>query len=88
MKRQTKITIETERHLIISRSHQAVVSRCDQCREEARMLMPEVAARVVDVSVRTIYRWAESGRIHFTETPNGSLLICLTSLIHERQVES
>jgi hypothetical protein len=87
MKRKTKITIETERHLSISRSNLGVVSRCDQCREDVRMLRPEVAATMADVSVRTIYRWVEAEKVHYKETPDGLLLICLNSLVRDPQAK-
>jgi excisionase family DNA binding protein len=43
------------------------------------MLMPHEAAINAGVSQRTIYRWIEDGRIHFVETTDGSLFVCLTS---------
>ena len=44
------------------------------------MLTAEGAAGAAGVSTRTIYRWVESGKIHFTETAEGRVLICLDSL--------
>jgi hypothetical protein len=38
------------------------------------------AARVSRVSERTIHRWVEDARVHFTETPAGQLLVCARSL--------
>jgi hypothetical protein len=35
---------------------------------------------MIGVSLRTIYRWVESQRLHVIETPAGLLLICLDSL--------
>lgn len=43
------------------------------------MVTPEEAAVLACVSPRTIYRGVEAGRIHFMETPEGLLLICLNS---------
>jgi hypothetical protein len=48
------------------------------------MLTPEVAARLASVSPRTIYRWIEAGALHFTETPDGILLVCQASLFTGR----
>ena len=31
-------------------------------------------------SKRAIYRWIESDRVHYSEGPNGSLLVCVKSL--------
>jgi len=41
---------------------------------------PLEAAALCDVSTRTIYRWLESGTIHFSETLGKGLVICLNSL--------
>lgn len=80
MKRKTKITLETERYLIINRSDQAAKGWCHLCNEEVRMLRPEEAATVAGVTARTIYRWVEAGKIHFKETDAGFLLVCFNSL--------
>ncbi len=48
------------------------------------MITPEHAARIAGVSARRIYAWAESGKLHFAETPEGSLLICLDSILDWR----
>ena len=39
----------------------------------------EVADRLL-AAPRTIYRWVEADRIHFTETAESTLLICLNSI--------
>lgn len=44
------------------------------------MLTPEEAAQLAEITTRTIYRRAEAGRVHFTETADGALLICCNSL--------
>ena len=44
------------------------------------MLTPEQTAQIVGVSARAIYASAESRKVHFSEMPNGSLLICWDSL--------
>jgi predicted site-specific integrase-resolvase len=48
------------------------------------MISPEQAARIAGVSTRTIYAWLESGKVHFLEVPEASLLICLDSLSEVR----
>ena len=42
--------------------------------------MPDEAAELGHVSTRTIYRWIEAETLHFTETSEGLLMICLDSL--------
>ena len=44
------------------------------------MIAPEQAARIAGVSTRKIYAWVEAGKLHFAESPDRSLLICLESL--------
>jgi excisionase family DNA binding protein len=45
------------------------------------MITPEEAAAISNVGTRTIYRWLESGSIHFSETSPSGLLICLQTLV-------
>jgi excisionase family DNA binding protein len=44
------------------------------------MLTPTEAAWQTKVSQRVLYRWIEAGLIHFTETVDGGVFICLSSL--------
>jgi excisionase family DNA binding protein len=53
---------------------------CPDCGAPSEMLTPESAAEMAGVSPRTVYRWVETGRVHFTERPDGRLFVCLTSL--------
>jgi len=45
------------------------------------MIMPNEAAVLSDTSSRAIYRLIEDGGLHFVETRDGDLLICLNSLM-------
>ncbi len=54
---------------------------CEACAAQVRMVTAEEAAMIAEVSARAIYRRVEAGRIHFTETPEGLLLICFNSLL-------
>lgn len=53
---------------------------CEVCEAEMPMLTPEEAAPLVGLSVRAINRFVEDGSIHFKETPDGLLLVCLDSI--------
>ena len=44
------------------------------------MLMPQEAARIAQVSVREMNRSVEAGQVHFLETAEGLLLVCMNSL--------
>jgi hypothetical protein len=77
---RTEITIETERVLIIKKSKGSVLASCPMCVQQVPMIKVDEAATMARVSSRTIYRWVESDKVHFAETPEGLLLICLSSL--------
>lgn len=79
-KKITEITIETEQVTIVRRQAEGVESWGDGCSAIVRMVTPEQAALLTHISARTIYRRVEAGELHFTETPEGLLLICLDSL--------
>lgn len=83
-KRRIEITVEKERTVVVRRRGRLVQGWCAGCAEQVRMVTPEEAAVATRVSSRTIYRWAEDGKIHFTETPEGFLRICLNSLVRDR----
>jgi len=83
MKRRT-IRIEIERSLTThqpGRPEHEAIARCAECAGQVHMLRPEDAAAAARLSVRTIYRWVEAGRLHFIEAPEESLRICLNSLM-------
>jgi len=39
------------------------------------------AANLAGVTARTVYRWVEQGKVHFTETAAGKVLVCVNSLV-------
>ena len=80
MRRRTEITIETHRVFVVRRSTGAQTAWCSACNELVEMITPDEGAQLAGISSRTIYRSVEAESIHFTETHDGSLLICLNSL--------
>lgn len=79
-KRTARITVESERLLVISRSRTAFDGWCEQCRAQVKLIDLDVAAAVAGVSQRTIFRWADAGEIHFCETEDGKAVFCLDSI--------
>jgi len=77
--RRTEITVETHRILMVRAGLVAIEGWCPECGSQVRMLTAEEAARVGGVSARSIYRWLEAGKLHFTEAGSG-VLVCLNSL--------
>jgi len=74
MKTRTEITLEVDRVIIVNRKKRTLW--CDNCSRQVEMLNIDDAAIFAQVNSRTIFRWAESGVVHSSETPEGLLLIC------------
>ena len=53
---------------------------CPHCGNALQMLTPAEAASQRNVSQLVVYRWIEAGLIHFAETDDGGLFVCLASL--------
>ncbi|HJQ22817.1 MAG TPA: hypothetical protein VKA60_02800 [Blastocatellia bacterium] len=83
--KRTRITVETERLLVISRKRNAATSWCEACGEATRMIGLDEAGSVSGHSQRQIVRLVEAGHLHFSESPHGVLLICLNSLLNLKE---
>ena len=80
-KKQTEIITETHEVLTIRRTKDVVRVWCDACSAEVNMASAEHASVLAGVNTRALYRRVESQEIHYTETRDGQLLICLYSLL-------
>lgn len=80
LRKTTEITIETREVWVIRRAATNAQLRCADCADQFTMVTVDQAVEIVRVSARTIYRWVERGEIHFWETAEGKLLVCLNSL--------
>src|SRR5438874_10665618 len=82
MKRRESIGGGAEKRqvVIINRPFVSPQQRCDRCTKPSGMITPDEAAALCQVSTRTVYRWLETGVIHFSETVGEGILICLSSL--------
>jgi hypothetical protein len=90
MSKRTEVTIEQHEVTIIHNSGRSGAHRllpdapqrawCPFCEQEVTVLTAETAAQVGGVSRREIYRRIESGELHFNETAEGVVQVCLTSL--------
>jgi hypothetical protein len=78
-RKRTEITVEIDR-LVVVREHKRVFAWCASCARHREMLATDDAAIAAHVTSRTIFHWVESGKIHYSETPEGLLLICPESL--------
>ena len=78
-RRRTEITVETSL-LVWRRAGQRALLSCATCASPTPLIAPDEAAALAGTSTRTIYRWVEAEQLHFTETPDGRLLVCPNSL--------
>lgn len=83
-KKTTLISTETHEALTIRLKFRAQPrpnpALCEECAPAAPLLTPEEAAPLANLSVRAVCRLVEDGLIHFKETPDGLLLVCLSNL--------
>ncbi len=84
-KRKIEITVETHQMVVIRRNRKSIQAWCNECGEEVEMIRPEEAAALPGTSSRIVFQWIEDARVHFSETPEGSLLICINSLLNRQQ---
>jgi hypothetical protein len=81
MKTRTEITLEIDRWMVVSRpGRPGRIAWCSNCSRYVEMLSVDEAALLANVNSRTIFRWAEAGVLHSSETREGLLLICFRSL--------
>ena len=80
-RKRTEITIEFEEvvHAANHRHPFASVS-CLACGHDAPMVSPEQAAAITQTTVRSVNQRVEAGSVHFLETADGRLWVCLKSL--------
>jgi len=79
--RKTEKAVEIHEFFVIRTKSGSLPPLCNKCATgDAIMLPPEQAAIVANVPTRTIYRWVEAATVHYTDAPNGSLIVCLKSL--------
>ena len=83
MKRTTSITVETDRVFVVRRRKIQDPRWCEECGGRSPMITPDEAAALAAVGTRTVYRWIERGGLHFNESRETALLICVESLLEQ-----
>ena len=79
--RRTEKTVEIHEFYAIRTASGSLPALCADCATgDAIMLAPEQAAVLAHLPTRMIYRWVETGAIHYSEVPDGSLIVCVRSL--------
>jgi hypothetical protein len=56
---------------------------CPQCRQYAMLLRTRKAARVADVSCKTVYRYVEEGKVHVVKIAGSTIRICAGCLLRQ-----
>ena len=80
MAKQTKITIETD-SLLILRGRSSTRAWCPQCDADAEMITLENIGVVSNLNRTALEAWLNSGELHRSRAADGSVLVCLNSLL-------
>ena len=78
--KRTEVTIETETLVVLRSGARPLRSWCEGCQATSVMLTPDAAATIAGMTIQVLYARVEAGLIHFTELPDGALLVCSASL--------
>ena len=83
--RKTEKAVEIHEFYVVRTTSGSLPALCAECSAgDAFMVAPEQAAVVTHVPLRMIYRWIETAEVHYRETANGSVIVCLRSLTNTR----
>jgi hypothetical protein len=76
----TRITIETEKLLVVRRG-KAIVTWCPACRADVEVMMLEGDSLGEDIPSGYLRDWIRTGKLHLWRSAEGSAQICLPSLL-------
>jgi hypothetical protein len=79
--RTTEITVERDEVHVIRRVGRRKIMWCTECARDVEVMTPEDAMVFAGLSGRTVAMWIKTARVHFTETPEGRILICAHSAL-------
>ena len=79
-KKKTKVTVETHQLIVVRRGARFAQEWCPPCDRQVNLVTADEAAAMAGVSLRAICRRVDLGELHFKETGDGLLFICLNSL--------
>ena len=78
--------IEIHERLIVRTGSGSLPALCEQCATgDAILLSPEHASTLTGIPTRSIYRLVEAGTIHYRESPNGKISVCVKMLLLAQQ---
>lgn len=79
--RSVELTIEQTELTAVRAGSGQLSAWCDGCGRRSRFVTTEKATQISGGSLRETFRQIEAGTVHFKETPEGAVLVCLTSLV-------
>ena len=79
-KKRTEIMVEQHERLIIHLPAAQANANCHICPTHTQMITAEDAAMLFKMTHREVYRVVETGNVHFTESTDGLLYVCVQSL--------
>ena len=79
-KTRTEITIETDEVFVVTQTGDKDFAWCAECKKPARTLTVKQAAAIAGVSTSAIRGRVDTGEVHFVETAERGMQICLNSL--------
>lgn len=80
MPKLTKITIESD-SLLILRDKSSTHAWCPQCGADMEMIALENLGVISNPDRTALEAWLNSGELHRSKTGDGSVLVCLNSLL-------
>jgi hypothetical protein len=80
MAKQTRITIETD-SLLVFRGRKPIWAWCPECGTEAEMIPLDDVGVVSNLPTAEVQVWMESPDLHHAKAADGSILICLNSML-------
>ncbi len=79
-RRRTEINLEIHRRTTLYSRQIALREWCTGCQAQSVWLTPEGIAATTALTARQVYRFTETGQTVFTETPQGTLFVCVGCL--------
>jgi hypothetical protein len=83
----TRITIETENLLVVSRG-KTILTWCPSCCANVEVMMLEGDSLGEDIPSSYLREWLRTGKLHLWRPTEGSAEICLPSLLQCFEAES
>lgn len=76
--------MEVEETIVLRQVAKLGTAFCPQCETRVKMLTPEIAAALLGLGKREIFRLIENGRLHFTEAER--IFVCRNSFMNESRI--